>query len=369
MHGPTGEIDAAVPVGTTVEWVNLTAKAVRIHVLDMPPGAEGTREFTLGQNDRALLEAAVAGNWDWAWEDVGTQYLELATLSVGDVPPGPSFAVLSQRVRDRYAVLYDVSVPMPVFVNSAQLSDCPEERHLLTTAWLPTEVPNVRRLITMYLSADGRSAFRKSEQLLQAVPAGRFTVLTVLLTYPETTGEDALALLQAVQGEINDQHAQFALDRGYASPIVQFEFTNTTVPGGELFFTPRTLAAMRAELGDRGVDVDRYDFVVVLNPDPGKIEGGLAQLSWSPPYFVYMGNFGPWTTPLESRNFASMAWAAYHHEIGHHWGWQHDWTPTCGNSARDAYFAPFITDPALFGWEDTDGDGIPEILDSNPYGH
>jgi hypothetical protein len=29
---------------------------------------------------------------------------------------------------------------------------------------------------------------------------------------------------------------------------------------------------------------------------------------------------------------------------------------------------PFITSPILFGWEDVDGDGVPEILDDTPYG-
>lgn len=372
FYGPDFEVDAAVPLGTTVEWVNLSDKAVRINVFAVPPGAMGP-QFTLESNDRYPLEVSVAGKWDWSWKYVGEDYLELATLSVGDVPPGASLSVLSQRVRDRYAVQYDVSVPKPAFVNSAHASGCQDERHLLTTAWLPTQVPNARRLIAMYLSPDGRWTMRRSDQTLRAIPAGTFTVLTVLLTYPETTGEDALALLQNAQEEINEQHAQFAVDRGYASPIVQFEFTNTGVPGRELYFEPRTLAAMRAELGDRGVNVDDYDFVVVLNPDPLKIEGGLARLSASPPYFVYVGNFNmenisPWTTQLAARDFTSIAWAAYQHEIAHHWGWQHDWAPTCGNSAHDAYFAPFITDPALFGWEDTDGDGVPEILDPNPYG-
>ena len=31
-------------------------------------------------------------------------------------------------------------------------------------------------------------------------------------------------------------------------------------------------------------------------------------------------------------------------------------------------FEPFISAPILFGWEDVDGDGIPEILDDTPYG-
>lgn len=40
-----------------------------------------------------------------------------------------------------------------------------------------------------------------------------------------------------------------------------------------------------------------------------------------------------------------------------------------GNAVqRQAAYGPFIAPPVLFGWEDVDGDRVPEILDSTPYG-
>ena len=56
-----------------------------------------------------------------------------------------------------------------------------------------------------------------------------------------------------------------------------------------------------------------------------------------------------------------VADAAYHHEVAHHWGWPgtHDWAGSC-NKKTD--HAPFIVPPVLFGWEDLDGDHLPDIL-------
>jgi hypothetical protein len=61
-----------------------------------------------------------------------------------------------------------------------------------------------------------------------------------------------------------------------------------------------------------------------------------------------------------------VASTAYHHEIAHHWGWPstHDWAGSCGGSKQE--YAPFIAPPVLFGWEDLDGDHVPEILNKNP---
>ena len=108
------------------------------------------------------------------------------------------------------------------------------------------------------------------------------------------------------------------------------------------------------------IDVAGYDFLVVVNPDPSSPEGGASYPGSAPPWYIYLGNFSTWTTPLTQANLTSIANAAYHHEIGHYWGWRHDWT--C------MYEGPFISEPALFGWTDTGGDGTPEIIDPTPYG-
>jgi hypothetical protein len=52
--------------------------------------------------------------------------------------------------------------------------------------------------------------------------------------------------------------------------------------------------------------------------------------------------------------------------MAHLWGWDHEWSRRCGRAPMP--FAPFPAATQLFGWEDVDGDGVPEILDPTPYG-
>ena len=56
------------------------------------------------------------------------------------------------------------------------------------------------------------------------------------------------------------------------------------------------------------------------------------------------------------------------HELSHMFGMMDDWPamragPGPAGSIADDWI-PYV----MFGWTDTDGDGVPEILDSTPYG-
>ncbi|HEX6251493.1 MAG TPA: hypothetical protein VFZ56_08680 [Gemmatimonadaceae bacterium] len=284
-------------------------------------------------------------------------------------PQQPLVPSISAAVSTSYQREFQESVPRPAIFDQDPRAGCTGAGHLMTTAYLPTGNPGERRLLEMYLSRDGTSLVTaregglKHSRVLRIIPAGTFNVLTVLVTYPETTDDASLALLSQAQAGINAQHELFATSRGYASPIVVFSFANVLLPPGEIS-DPRALSSVRAALADNGLSTVGYDFVVVLNPDPDRPEGGFAAFGTAAPYFVYMGNYGLWKSPLSAAAFVNVAAAAYHHEIGHHWGWRHDWTE-CGDPTT---WAPFITAPILFGWEDTDGDRTPEILDTTPYG-
>jgi hypothetical protein len=239
--------------------------------------------------------------------------------------------------------------------------------HWTTTAYMPTGVSGQRHLYVMHLNLCGtvlQATYlgnTKDDKLVTPIPAGTFSVLTVVLTYPETTDANTIAYLTNAQNTINLEHAAFASDRGYSSPLVQFSFTNETVRGSTLSITRTTPEATVVDtLRRRRIDVDGYDFLVVVNPDPDVTEGGGSYPGSAAPYYIYMGNFNAWTAPLTQADLTAIARASYHHEIGHYWGWQHDWS--CMNDG------PFITNPELFGWTDTDGDGVPEIIDSTPYG-
>ena len=140
-------------------------------------------------------------------------------------------------------------------------------------------------------------------------------------------------------------------------------FNNTSVLiAASQVADPRALTGLTTALAQQGQSVAGYDFVVAVNIDPTRSEGGFSTPG-SMPAFIYMGNFSNWKNPLTPSDFSAVAGAVYHHEVVHHWGWPgtHDWT-TCGPALGFNFQVP----PVLLGWEDTDG--VPEILDATPYG-
>jgi hypothetical protein len=276
---------------------------------------------------------------------------------------------LSEAVRDMYAVVHGISVPMPAIYTEAAALTCTAGGYITTVAYLPIGVPGRRQMFVMHLTPDGGSLTPGYQGqtsytlMIGTLPAGTVRILTVLLTWPETLTAEDLPKWESAQGVINAQHATLAEARGLSQPIVRFDYTNVVLDGSRVA-VPGSLTGIRAALEADGRTADGYDMVAVVNIDPARSEGGFAVRLEQP--FIYMGNYSSSTFrhPMTDSQLQNIANAVYHHEAGHHWGWAHDWSPTCGTEAS---FRPFITSPALYGWDDTDGDGVPEILDETPY--
>jgi hypothetical protein len=278
----------------------------------------------------------------------------------------PPRTALEEAVKAIYQREFAEPVFRPAIFDDVRSSNCAGAGHLTSAAYLPSSA-RFSRLLFVYTSRDGTQVIRTDTSSNVITPAGRFRVLVALLTWPETVADDTLPLWIAAQQRINDDHAAFAAAKGYAAPIVSFESTNVLLAGSEVP-TPNTRAGILSALSAHGVPTTGFDFVVLVNMDPAKNEGGLAFTGSSDPAVVYVGNFSAFKTRLDAADVDAVARTVYHHEIAHHWGWPgtHDWSPTCGGVQLG--FEPLIAAPVLFGWEDTDGDRIPEILDPTPYG-
>ena len=287
-----------------------------------------------------------------------------------DAPtPGPQTLpdTLVAAVREAYRREFNEDVPYGGIANDPLSGDCTGLQYLTTIAYLPA-ASGSRRILAMYMTRGGSGLVNggdgrpKYTEVVDIIPAGTYTVLTAFVLYPDAPASSLMPLEQA-QTAINAQHEAFARSRHYSSPIVRFAFTNIGVARRDIP-DPRSPAGVRTALSAKGIDVSGFDFVATLNPEQGDpAGGGKAFLGGGAPHFVY---YGTGRTLTSGSDFDSAAATLYHHEIGHHWGWQHDWTPSCGGYVPS--YRPFITDPVLFGWEDTDRDGVPEILDSTPYG-
>lgn len=58
----------------------------------------------------------------------------------------------------------------------------------------------------------------------------------------------------------------------------------------------------------------------------------------------------------------------FNHELSHMFGMMDDWPPQRGAAGPAGSVADDWIPYVMFGWTDTDGDGIREILDPTPYG-
>lgn len=302
----------------------------------------------------------------------------LATLLVllaacgrdGSGPPTelPPLDAVGAAVRAHFQNEFGIDIPRPAIFAA---STCSGASYLTSVAYLPASSASERTIHVLFTTPDGSEVTTSYDgvapytRIVGTPPVGTYKVLTLVLTYPETVTSAQLPALEAAQATINQQYRDFSQSKGYAAPLVQLEFTNVLVPAAQVA-DPRVLDAVAPVLAAEGVVAGAYDIIAVINIDPAQPEGGFATTGVEVPRpFVYMGNFGQWDAPLTPAQWQSVANASYHHEIGHHWGWLHGWSPVCGSSSA---YTPFITEPLLYGWEDTDGDRIPEIVDPTPYG-
>ena len=278
--------------------------------------------------------------------------------------PTPATNNVQDAVKETFQREFGEAISRPAIFNDPRSANCLGEGHLTSTAYFPTGTRS--RLLFVYTSRDGTQLIRKETVASAITPAGRFRVLVVLSSYAETFSEADLPAWQAAQEQINASHAAFAAARGFGAPIVSFDSTNVVLPGGAVQ-TPNSLNSVVAALAARGVSTTGYRFIIAINLDPAKSEGGSAFVGATEPAFIYVGNYSRWQRRLTAAEFNAVASTAYRHEVSHHWGWPgtHDWSPSCSSGIN---FEPGIAAPILFGWEDTDGDGVPEILDTTPYG-
>lgn len=213
-------------------------------------------------------------------------------------------------------------------------------------------------LYRLYLNDAGVISSRKIAPLF---PKGEQRVLCIVrlsealmeeLEYVKTQWENE-------QGRINLQHIKLADSLGFEGPIVQFINENHYVSQSEFpawSLSNNSVQDFRNFAFQNSLDFNSYDISLFMDLDENNPSGGSGGWESS---FAKVGWFYD-DAVLESEKFEGLAFAAYHHEIGHVWGWEHEWSdPFLQNG--------FITDLSLFGWTDLDSDGVPEILEGEPY--
>jgi hypothetical protein len=271
-----------------------------------------------------------------------------------DVPQSIESIVSAAYTRE-----FGVSIPRPVIADAT----CAGAGHIASTAYVERSRGKAR-VLSLYFSGNGARLLKASETPAIVLPAGVFDVLTVIVRHSTTTGADARLLWERAQQAVNDDHERLASRLGYQRPIVGFRNITIDVSPAEIE-DPAEARDVIAAVRRHGISPDRFTFLILLNLDPANPSGGFARRTHG---FVYVGNYNGWQRALTAAQWRRVANTAYHHEMTHHWGWPaaHDWAPVCRGAK--SWPEPFVTPPALLGWEDADGDAVPEALDPSPYG-
>lgn len=257
---------------------------------------------------------------------------------------------------DVYRMVFGLEIPNPSYVKATQGS----------TFYYTSAVYIGTTCYRIYLHDDGTI-----ETIARTIkrPQGIYRVAIVAIDHGNTNIAELLNTdWIGVQREINGNYANFSATHALTESVLRFSNTNLLSSNGEIA-DPRNLADVIAFIESRGYLQSDFDIFVSLDLDPQHPSGGFANGGGG--NFVYMGyyfsqaNFADLTT-RGAYSQSKLFWlgkSIYDHECGHLFGWEHEWTPNWILRADG-----LITDPVLYGWTDTDGDGVAEILDLTPYG-
>ncbi len=209
-------------------------------------------------------------------------------------------------------------------------------------------------------------------------PAGQYKILVVFVDYGNLALNQAEVRqeTQSISAWTNQLYDNFAVSQGFASSPLHIQTDSVWIapppsPGNLL-----TLAQIRSATG---TDPSQYDFIMEIDLDKndtvgktvfqGVLEsnvGGVA-LQGCGPRTKYDVNI--WSGVSDTGSMQGDLEMDFDHELSHLFGMMDSWPFSPGSvlapdGLRHDDWIPYV----MFGWTDTDGDHLPEIIDPTPYG-
>jgi hypothetical protein len=212
-------------------------------------------------------------------------------------------------------------------------------------------------------------------------PAGTLKVLVALVDFQNlgVTKDQALSALDTVAQDMNTKFAEYSTAGGAKSPILQLQIKGVylspppTMP--DHLLTPAIVKAVSGE------DPANYDLLVQIDLDGNNTyRKVLAARNFETNGEMLSPCLGQSLSIWMSLDTKDKALGVdtekeleriLSHEILHTFGYpaDHSWPAGDGSLADPADDTDIFGWPTLMlGWTDTDGDGIPEIIDPTPYG-
>jgi hypothetical protein len=303
---------------------------------------------------------------DYKGRVISSQTVNITVTGIPDDVP-----TVEERFRAAYLQSFGLHLDFPVF---AHFNDENPERSMWNRWYSTAYIGDTFYTVYFYDESDVTGTNTRS--LVSGEhgfcrPAGDYSILVVVVDYGNTSidHEKVLEKLTATEEIANQRWSDYSASIGLTTPILHTETTQVyldapPVPGEEL-----TIEQVKALTG-----YDPADFDILAEVDLDlEMQGpekygpflGAALLGACQPGGARKVNIIASIDRPE--NVTKITNVVYDHELIHLFGWEHEWPNGDGNSAaqiNENHWFPY----KLFGWTDTDGDGVIEILSDHPYG-
>jgi hypothetical protein len=295
------------------------------------------------------------------------------TLNISGIPE--ETPTIQERFIQLYQEHYNLNLSAPPFAHFGVTYKPAEEEEnrWISVAYIQDKIYVINLFDSGAITHRSRDLYNSNTKVGACHPLGKYKILTIIVDYgnPNLNKEEVERDLERSAEKANQHWADYSASINLSDPILEIENTIVyvdTPPDSEAFLTPAEVETLT------GYDPTQFDLLAEVDIDiqnraiqkhTGGGGGGLAF-----PGICQTGDLPYANISVNIRRQTASKYAGaslFEHELMHMLGWNH-WWPIGDGSSTPEYSDGFILPYLLFGWTDTDGDGIIEINDPTPYG-
>jgi hypothetical protein len=331
-----------------------------------------------GGGEYTLVATAMTGEKQFAQATVHVTVTGIAGFT--PTPPPPDLAGAQRRISELIQQNFNVSIPKPSVYRFDSTLDPALSRWIGSAYYKGT-----RHYIDLY--DDTHYAWSNTpysdpahrtggDNWVLCRPVGTFRVLTIFVDYGNT-GTDrntALAKVPVVVDWLNGLYTNFAISQGQSQSFMHVEadaaFVSPPPSPGDFLTAAQVLSLT-------GKDPSAYDFLMQIDLDAnailvkrnffGIIESGGGVALQGCGSGNKTGIMSIYSSIYDSSSLEGTLVMDFNHELSHLFGMMDNW-PRISAAGPDGLTIDDWIPYVIFGWTDSDGDGIPEIIDPTPYG-
>jgi hypothetical protein len=360
-----------------------------------PFQAEFSWTPTLGSGTyRLKLETLTADKMESASAVISVTVTGLASISpTPTLAPGAVYPEIKTRILAAYSTLFKLDLSAPAIIRKFRTGG---EDPWVSTAYIRNLLYDVELFPDGHVETWATPVFPNTNvdyatsYFKEPVcrPAGVYSMLVVFLDFGNLkVGKDEiLADLASATADANARYAEYPSAGPGSAPILQIHTTGVVIPvpkavAGKLI-TPDQIRTYA------GIDPSAFQWIAQVDLDSASTYRYAGGQSTEATSFGYAFTGCPAKQSMVNIQITIDAAAQLQgtgigiddnvltgtmlaHEVFHLFGYpaSHSWACTDGPQTDSADSCGIGRPPALMlGWIDTDGDGIPEIMDSTPYG-